>query len=531
MRLGLHSTARFGLFFLLAVPSPGAAQPPLLARLGERQPHKDSTVRSLLFAPDGRTLATLDSEGTIRLWDLVGHKQRACWGDAKTPFQCLTYSPDARLLAAVNVRGVHLWEPATGRAVRSLPQNFGSVASVCFSTDARFLAVAERGQLRFFGQSPVHLFELRPSKDVQKIKVRTVDDPLMTFLADSSTVAVWGVRWSFWDAALGADRTHFFTGEDSNETGMVEGNVVFRQRRGPSPENFDICTGSVFSPNGRLLARVYRGDVRLYDLATGRLRCEFWPGHLLRLQFSADSRILLCRKQSVEDMLYLWEVNSGRQVSSFVCLNQPIDAEALGPDGFTLATAMRDGTIELHDIRPREWKRVRRSGLASWELQRCWRMLRSSDGWAADEAAWMLAADAKQSLPLLREQLHRGSTDEEIGRLIEQLDSDSFTLREAATEKLQHLDLAAEPALRRILRERPSLELRRRVKDLLEDIDRHRTPGPAGENLRAVRAIRALERMNTKEARAILEDLARGGAGAWQTQEAREAVQRLKLCS
>ena len=525
MRLGLRSAGTLGLFLLLAAPGPGSAQPPLLARLGERQPHKDSTVRSLLFAPDGRTLATLDSEGAIRLWDIAARKQRACWSDAKMPFQCLTYSPDARLLAAVNVRGVHLWEPATGRALRSLPQNLASIASVCFSAEARFLAIAERSRLGF-DQASVHLFELRQGKDVQKIKVRAVDDPLMTFLADSSTLVVCGARWTYWDADSGLDQTRFFTDDHFRLPEMTKHDVRLRMEL----VHFS-ATFSDFSPNGRLLARIDDERVRLYDIGTSGPRCELSPGYPVRFQFSTDSRFLLCRKQHVEDMIYLWEVHSGKQVSPFVCLNQPIDAEALGPDGFTLATAMRDGTILLHDIRPRAWTRVRRSGLASWELQRCWRTLMSSDGWAADEAAWMLAAAPKQSLPLLREQLHRCSTDEEIARLIQQLDSDSFPMREAATEKLQRLDLAAEPALRRVLRSRPSLELRRRAKDLLEDIDRHRTPGPAGESLRAVRAIRALEHMDTKEARIILEDLARGGAGAWQTQEAREAVQRLKLRS
>jgi hypothetical protein len=520
MRLGFRSVGGLGLYFLLAAPSPVPAQPSLLARLGERQPHKDSIVKRLLFAPDGRTLATLDSQGAIRLWDIAGRTQCACWSDAKTPFQGLTYSPDARLLAAVNVRGVHLWETATGRAVRSLPQNFASIASIRFSADARFLAVAERSRLGF-DQVPVHLFDLRHGKDVQKIKVRTVDDPLMTFLADSSTLVVCGARWTYWDADSGVDQTRFFTDDHFRLPEMTKTDVDLRMELALVSATF-----SDFSPNGRLLARADRHGVRLYDLGTGRPRYEVSPGYSVRFQFSADSRILLCRKQDVEDMVYLWEVNSGRQVSPFVCLNQAIDAEALGPDGMTLATAMRDATIELHDIRPREWMRVRRSGLRSWELQRCWKALISLDGWDADEAAWMLAADSKQSLPFLREQLHRCSTDEEISHLIQQLDSDSFPMREAATEKLKHLDLAAEPALRRILRERPTLELRRRAKDLLEDIERHRTPGPAGESLRAVRAIRTLERMDTKEARAILEDLAQGAVGAWQTQEAREAVQR-----
>jgi hypothetical protein len=155
----------------------------------------------------------------------------------------------------------------------------------------------------------------------------------------------------------------------------------------------------------------------------------------------------------------------------------------------------------------------------------------SSDAWAADQATWLLAADAPQTLPFLKEHLRRVSSEEEIHQFIRDLDSEVFQTRERAMKRLQADGDAAEPALRRVMMEKPSLELRRRVKDLLEDIDAHRRPAPVGERLRAVRAVRVLEHMETKEAREVLEDMARGGVGARETQEAQEAVQRLKLRS
>jgi hypothetical protein len=512
------------LCFLMAVPLPGAAQPQFLARLGERQSRHHKSVLSLEFAADGRTLATLDSEGTIRLWDIAGRKQRASWGDDKTPFRCLAFSPAARILATASDKDIRLWD-LTGRALRSLPHSLDEIAAIRFSADGKVIAVAQHCKSGF-DKAPVRLFDVRRGEAVQKIEVPTENDPLMTFLPDSAALAVWGRQWTFWDVGSGADLTPYFIGANADRRKDADAKRVFHFRR----QNLSgaLC---VFSPNGRLLAIAEQGSVRVYDVRTGWQRYDFWSGPLRRLQFSADSRILVGSKNDVKDMVYFWEANTGRFLSPFVCLHRAIDAEALGPDGTTLAAAMDDGTIELHDIRPEAWKRVRRSGLASWELQRCWRELRSLDGWSADQAAWMLAADAKKSLPLLREQLQRCSSDEEIGRLIQQLDSDSFAVRDASTKQLQCLGLAAEPALRRVLMEKPTLELRRRTKDLLEVIDKSRTSGPTGESLRAVRAIRALERMDAKEAHEILEDLARGGSGEWQTQEAREAAQRRKLRS
>jgi hypothetical protein len=70
------------------------------------------------------------------------------------------------------------------------------------------------------------------------------------------------------------------------------------------------------------------------------------------------------------------------------------------------------------------------------------------------------------------------------------------------------------------------LETRRRVQGLLDEI-RQQQGQPSGEQLRQVRAIEVLERIGTPEARALLESLTRGAAGARLTREAQAAVRRL----
>lgn len=82
----------------------------------------------------------------------------------------------------------------------------------------------------------------------------------------------------------------------------------------------------------------------------------------------------------------------------------------------------------------------------------------------------------------------------------------------------------AEPLLRQALTTRPALELRCRIERLLAPLEERSLPP---ERLRACRALLVVELMGTPEAKAYLEDLARGSAGAWLTRQTRQALVRL----
>src|SRR5262249_31532171 len=126
----------------------------------------------------------------------------------------------------------------------------------------------------------------------------------------------------------------------------------------------------------------------------------------------------------------------------------------------------------------------------------------------------------------LRRQLRpaEAAGEERLTRLIADLDADEFADRERAARQLERLGEQAETALRRALKESPSAEARRRAGLLL---GRLRGPPPSPALLRASRAVEALERIDTPEARQLLETLARGAPGARLTREAKTSLERL----
>jgi hypothetical protein len=95
--------------------------------------------------------------------------------------------------------------------------------------------------------------------------------------------------------------------------------------------------------------------------------------------------------------------------------------------------------------------------------------------------------------------------------------------RTDSKKELEKLGEVAEPFLREALDRQPSLEAQSRIQRLIDGL---REFPSTDEDVRAVRAIEALEHMATPEAMQVLESLAGGAAGAHLTREAKAAVHR-----
>jgi HEAT repeat protein len=165
--------------------------------------------------------------------------------------------------------------------------------------------------------------------------------------------------------------------------------------------------------------------------------------------------------------------------------------------------------------------------LAAKELDQLWANLAGADAPKAHTAIWALSAHPKQAVQLFNERLQPAApTDpKHIQKLITDLDSGTFAVREAAAKELKKLGLEAEPALRQVLTKNPSPEVRRRVESLLA------TPAPwveeSPEALRRLRAIQVLAHIGDTEAQLVLATLAKGAPTARATREAALLLERL----
>jgi len=221
----------------------------------------------------------------------------------------------------------------------------------------------------------------------------------------------------------------------------------------------------------------------------------------------------------------VWELETGYERCDF----RGFEGDAFGltftPDGRALASAGGDTNVLIWDM---TGGALTADPLADKDLVPVlWKDLAGTDGPKVHRAIWSLVARPAAAVAHIRASLKPAAAvdADRLARLIADLGSDQFLVRQKATQELQNLGELAEAALERVLADPPSLEVRRRAEGLLQKLAAlHSSP----ERLQALRAIEMLEYLNTPEARALLRELTQGGRAARITREARASLERLR---
>ncbi len=415
----------------------------------------------LVLSPDESRAAVAVRDGEVRLYDAVKREetQRLKGGDRF--LSRLAFTPDSRwLITSGDEKKLRVWDVAGGRELRKWSERGGYTACMAISPDGRWLATA-----------PV-LYE------VNKYVI------------------------TLWDLATGAEKRRFFMSR-----------------------NFPNALA--FSRDGLYLAAVggggdgNRGEIRVWNVQDGResrsLEGRF--GSVNSVAFSPDGRMLAT---GCLDGLLLWELAGGRRRHRFFGQEGGISSLAFSPKGRRLAASSVDAPVFVWDVAGTLEPKPRR--LSKDELQRAWTSLAAADAAAAFQTIRRLAAVPEQTLPLLREHLKAVAAPDfkRVRQLVRELDSDDFATRQRATEELEHHADAAASLLREILaKEKPTLEVRKRLQQILANLDDNL------EALRAVRAVEVVEWIGSPDAMRLLDEWAKGAEGARLTREALAAKRRL----
>jgi hypothetical protein len=202
---------------------------------------------------------------------------------------------------------------------------------------------------------------------------------------------------------------------------------------------------------------------------------------------------------------------------------------AFSPDGLRLATGSEDTTVLLWDLTGRLSPAVQALGKPTpADGQALWNELADDDAEKAYRRIQHWTRYPTESTALLTKKLSPAQaskvTTTELEQWIADLDHNEFKRREQAQQALAALGKTASPALTKALQGKPTTEQKRRLEELVEAM---KMKGPNPAMVRPTRALELLERIGTAEAKAVLEDLAKGDPDAPLTQEAKTTLKRM----
>lgn len=505
-----------------------------------------------------------ESAAQVAVWDTATGKRRARPAGHDGAVTALAYAADSKWLVSGSIdKTVRLWDPATGAQVRILTSHPAAVTAVAVSADGKLAASAcQSGAIRVCncGDGKVVLETTGPARGATTLAFSANGQELFAG-GDAPTVLAWEV-------AGGKQVVRLATGERGNvlafaPEGALALTVSHRDRFDRTPPQMHVwnprnapplatvnlphgeegairCERAVFSPNNRLVASSQvteylglrasygKAQVIVWECVSGQAIRTLSPSVTNVLAFSPDGRRLAAGKPGNTGYLRIgygagidiWDTLTGQRLAELAVTPRYL---AFSPDGQRLATAGADHTILIWEA-PKAAPPEKAGAPTAAELDARWQAF-AGKAEDAYQAMQKLLATPDDTVAFLQKQVRpeQKPDPEAVGKLIAQLDSESFNERKAAQDKLEKMGEGAEPHFKKALEGKVNLELRRRLEAL---VARCKATSPV--SLQNHRSVAVLEMIGTPGAIELLRTLAGGVPNARLTMEARSALQRLE---
>jgi WD40 repeat protein len=485
--------------------------------------HRD-VIGAAAVSPDDRLAATLGYDGAARVWELktgrpvcvisapLGRKPDSqFWSNPR-----MAFTPDGRSLLFRAADELALTDPATGKRL-DLPGDMrgrrGTVGG--FAADGRTLATFAdnvitlwewpTGSARVRVTVPLALVKTPDRKE--HLKIVTVKSAVLS--PDGRFLFTSSVRWDA-DPVNGTDMN---AAEVWDLEADWDANDVWDARTGKRLHRLTAprtqYPRAAFATNSRVMylgghsvdfsahGQKVMDALTARDPATGLLIRRFAdsdPGRAFRREcrlggirsiqavaLSPDGRLLAAAEGalSFDRSVCLYETASGGVIKKFPGHSRPVTDLVFSTDGRRLVSVSEDQTGLVWDVT------VPALGDAAAEqLDHAWNQLTELDPRPAYNAMATLAANSTETIALMREKLRPAPvpTDADLDRLVEQLDADAFADRQKAFAELERFGPNAVAGVKVRLKRSPTLEVRKRLLQLLEKYD-----GPNPHQLRCVR--------------------------------------------
>jgi len=335
---GVQDSEPGGLKDSLGDPLPGGAT----ARLGTARLLHGGLVTAVLYSPQGTILASGGCDGKVRLWEAEYGKPLqvlSIGASIYQPFISLAFSPDGLTLATRAGKELCLWSPTTGKRLGTWEVPGEGEAALAFSPDGKELGwIAPGGTL--------HRLDVASGKEMEAGPLPAgagdLGFPVLGYAPDGKTILIGEGQTLRALERLGGKEILQFRGH----TGRI--------------------TSIACSPDGQLLATGSQdGSLRIWEMSSGEelLAMPGYNAGHIQVRFSPDGKKLISAQApeitislfyqpeslGKDRELHVWDVATGKKLSTLRQADPGATAFACSPDGRRLAVAGR-ASIHLWDL-------------------------------------------------------------------------------------------------------------------------------------------------------------------------------------
>lgn len=323
-------------------------------------------VWGVAVSPDGRTIASGSTDGTVKLWSLDGQALHVLKGhQAEVLGVC--FSPDGHLLASASWDGtIKLWT-LDGQEVQTLTGHRDGVSSVRFSPDGQVIASGSRDwtvklwnlegqEIKTLEGHRGEVLSVEFSPDGQLIASSSWDRTIKLWTLDGQEVqTLQGHQGEVWGVSFSRDGQQI-------ASGSRDGTVKLWSREGKELQTLKGDQGEIwsvrFSPNGKILASGGRdGTVKLWGPAGKELQTlKGHQGEVLSVSFNPDSTLIV--SSSWDRTIKLWSLE-GRTVPTLKGHQGEVTSMDWHPAGDLIVSGSWDHTIRLWNLQGQEMQTLR----------------------------------------------------------------------------------------------------------------------------------------------------------------------------
>ncbi len=321
-------------------------------------------IKSIVFSPDDKTLASGGPDTSIRLWDVaLGKHKQTLIGHTDWVRQ-LSFSPDGLTLISGGSDTIHLWDLVTHKWI--LIGNTLLSRDFTFSPDGKMIACSNP-------DNTIRLYDATTLIYKRTLMGHSRETFSLSFSSDGKTLASssWNEQIRLWDVVTGKHkktidgvREFAFSPDGQTLVGKGgtgkgdQGNRICLWDAGTGEhiktltENAQDITEFAFSPDGTTLAStgLYGNDkgykIRLWDVPTGKHNKTLsgHTGFIVSILFTPDGLTLV--SGSFDNTIRLWDVATGKHKKTLKGPGNSVDLVNLSHDGKALA-CISDKTIHL----------------------------------------------------------------------------------------------------------------------------------------------------------------------------------------